>query len=950
MFEQGAERGAGGDVQASLKGAEQMVYCKRFLLTSTAAVAVAVSGPAWAQDVPATPQDSNANAAGANDIVVTGIRKSLEDSLETKRKAGSIVDVISAEGVGKFPDTNVAESLSHLPGIAVDHQFGEGEQISINGVEPALNRILIDGHSIASADWGGNPDDRSSRAFNYSLLSPEIISQAVVYKSPEARTQEGAIGGTVDIVTRKPLDLRPNTITASGGYEYNDRSNRGSPRGSILYSWHNADDTFGILGSASFDREYLARAGVAIYGYLTGDSFVQHDANGAVIRDASGEPVLQNPSATVNGGDRNALLTARLPAFLAHEYFQQTRQREGFSGAVQWKPADNLKLTATGLVIRGNYDNYSNSEFSYNVRGGLLQSATITNGLITSATFGAGTGSNWTGELDTIYRKSEIKNDTGSLAFDWHPGNWNVTGNGGYTQASGGKSPEYNLGFRTLQGFTVGANGQNTYLNWQHPASDANQWVTTAPAENSLQTEPAVLAATGGAGYLGAQIGYQATSGVTTDREKFGQVDVDRDVTLGPITKLLFGFRYADHNNQQVSYGQATFSNTGTSLSAIGAYTLDSGLYDGLSTTGNGTPYATITPAQVISTLNAANTLNVNRGLDTGSYFNVTERIYTGYVQANFELNKFHGNIGGRFAHTVDTPLFYNTSASCNKANPPVCTTTTALYNITHTDDRFLPAFNVSYDAGDTVVLRGAIAKVISRPRYGDLGGAVQANSSTLTASGGNPDLKPYAATNFGATAEWYFAPGALLSGELFYRDISNYITNATLDNQSFFDVTTGVTTGGYSLSRPVNGGKATVTGFSITGQAPLKWGFGIQANYTFADADTGLNGQGLPYLSRNTINVIPYYEKGAFQARLSYNRRSKYFYAFGRLSSADYTAAYEELDFSASVKLTHNITVTANASNLLDSTYYQYSQTPDAPTDLYKNGRVFSLNASFKM
>ncbi|WP_447406995.1 hypothetical protein, partial [Clostridium perfringens] len=89
------------------------------------------------------------------------------------------------------------------------------------------------------------------------------------YKTPEARIQEGAIGGTVDIVTRKPLDLKPGTLTATGGYEYNDRSKKGNFRGSALYSWHNESDTFAILGSVNYDKENLARAGVAVYGYLT---------------------------------------------------------------------------------------------------------------------------------------------------------------------------------------------------------------------------------------------------------------------------------------------------------------------------------------------------------------------------------------------------------------------------------------------------------------------------------------------------------------------------------------------------------------------------------------------------------------------------------------------------------------------------------------------------------
>jgi iron complex outermembrane receptor protein len=905
----------------------------RLFLLATTTLALAAS-PAFAQDT----NDGTPGATAPDTIVVTGIRRSLQDAIDTKRRTNAIVDVISAEDVGKFPDTNVAESLSHLPGVTVDHQFGEGEQVSIAGVEPALNRILVDGHSIASADWGGNPGDRSSRTFNYSLLSPEIISQAIVYKTPEARIQEGAIGGTVDIVTRKPLDLKPNTITASAGYEYNDRSNKGNFRGSALYSWRNKDDNFAILGSVNYDKENLARAGVAVYGYLTGDSFVQHDASGNVVRDANGEAVLQNPGATITGGSANDLLSARLPAFLAHEYFQQTRERLGFTGTVQYKPAPNLTLTGNAIVIRGNYDNFSNSEFSYNVRGSQLQSATITNGLITSATFAGvpATSSTWMGELDTNFRRTRIKNDTFTAMADWDLDGWKIEANGGYTRASGGKDPEYLLNFRTRQGFTVGANGRSTYLNWDNPASDGTQWISTSPAESHLQTEPAVLAATNGAGFYGAQIGGITSADNTVDKEKFGQIDFSHDLS-GFFSKIWFGVRASVHNNQQTTYGGATFTNNFFTLADLGSYTLDSGVYDGLSTTGNSVPYATLTQAAAIAALNASGTLNVTRALDTGSYFNVEERIATGYVQADFQSGKFRGNIGGRFVRTKDISRYYLSSNG-----------QTQLIVAPRTDDRFLPAVNVAYDAGSNVVLRAAAAKVIARPRYSDLAGSLSLDDTQQTGSGGNPDLKPYSATNYGLSVEWYFAPQSYFSGEVFYRDITNYIGNQTVE-QTITNQLTGRTLD-YSVSRPVNGGKATVTGFSLTAQANLLWGFGIQSNYTFASADTGINGEGLPYLSRNTFNIIPYYEKGPFQARLSYNYRSKYFYQFGRLQSANYTASYRELDFSASYNITKNFRLTANASNLLDETYYQYSSTPDAPTALYKNGRVFSINATFRM
>ncbi|HEX8445385.1 MAG TPA: TonB-dependent receptor [Sphingomonas sp.] len=907
-----------------------------------------VTSAAIAQEAPGGPGQDD------GDIVVTGFRRSIRDAIEVKRRANSIVDVISAEDIGKLPDSNIADSLARLPGVTVDRQFGEGEQLSIAGVEPALNRLTIDGHSVASADWGGNPSDRSSRSFNYSLLSPTIVSQAVVYKTPEARLQEGAIGATVDIVTRKPLDLGANTIAATGGYEYNDRAKRGSFRGSALYSWRNADETFGFLGAVNYDKEQLSRAGVASYWYRTGAALLEKypkDANGNIVYTGPNNTVASGP--TINGSlpnqaTINAFSNARYASFLAREFFKQERQRIGFSGAIQVKPADNLVLTGTALVIRGNYDNVSNSEYTYGYEGSQLTAATFipgTNGLpgiVTSATFaGLAPGSTGaTGQLDTNFRRTRIKNDSATLLLDWKPAGWEITGNAGATRASGGKDPEYLLDFRTQQGFTAGANGRKTTVDWQYPASDASRWISNFTAFGGENLSPSDQAANGGRPFFGRQIGgIPLQSGFTVDKEIFGELNFKREVNWGPIKDLLFGGRYVDHENSNTTFSNAIFTNRNFTLADLNPYVLAGDLYDGLGTSGNGTPYATLDKDGIIAALQNYGTTNIDRGFSKGDYWLVKEKIAAGYVQLNFETGKFRGNIGGRYVFTRDDSNFYLSSAG-----------NTVLTNVTNDEHRFLPAANISYQAGDDVVIRGAVAKVIARPRYSDLAGSITLDDATRSGGGGNPDLKPYAATNFGLSTEWYFKPGSLLSAEFFYRDISNYVGSSVdegPDGQGvqFTNVVTGQTLR-YAITRPINGGQAKVTGFSLSGNANLIWGFGIQANYTYADAETGF-ATGLPFLSRNTVTIVPYFEQGPFQARVSYNRRSKYFYRFGRQQSQDYTDAYRQLDMSVSYALTANIQVTAQASNLLDETYYQYSSTKNAPTSIYKNGRVFSIAAT---
>ncbi|RJG56198.1 TonB-dependent receptor [Sphingobium terrigena] len=893
-------------------------------LTTSALVALPLAAAAQQADVAAA-------SGSESEIVVTGYRASLRDAIEIKRKANSIVDVISAEDVGKFPDSNIADSLARLPGVTVDRQFGEGEQLSIAGVEPALNRLTIDGHSVASADWGGNPSDRSSRTFNYSLLAPAIVSQAIVYKTPEARLQEGAIGASVDVVTRKPLDLDANTFRFNGGYEYNDRASRGSLRGSALYSWKNQDETFGVLAAVNYDKEQLSRAGVASYWYRTGAALLDNANSSALV---NGKRI-----SDLTDAERTAFSDARYASFLAREFFKQERERIGFNGAVQFRPADNLTLTGTALIIRGNYDNVSNSMYTYGFEGSRMVSAQSSNGIVTSATFaGIPDGTNGaTGQLDTNFRRTRVKNDTYSAMLDWQPEGWLITGNAGYTKATGGKDPEYLLDFRTKQGFTAGANGKNTIVDWDSAASDPTKWLSNFTAVGGENLSPSDQAANGGVAFFGRQIGgIPLQSGFTKDDEKFGELNFKRDVSWGPITHLLFGARFADHSNSNTTFSNAVFTNRNFTLGDLDYYVLDKDLYKGLGTTGNGTPYATLDKDGIIAALDEYGTVQIDRGLAKNEYFKVDEKIGAAYVQANFEAGKLRGNVGVRFVHTKDVSNFYVQSNGIYE-----------LTRVSNSDDRFLPSINLIYDAGDQVVLRAAAAKVMARPRYSDLAGSISLDDATRSGGGGNPDLKPYAATNYGLSAEWYFAPGSFLAAELFYRDISNYVGNAVEDGVTFTNPVTGQTLD-YSISRPVNGGKAKVTGFSLSGNANLIAGFGLQASYTFADAETPF-ANGLPYLSRSTFQISPYFESGPIQARVSYNRRSKYFYRFGRQQSQDYTAAYRQVDAQISYAISEAIQLTATASNLLDETYYQYSSTPSAPTSIYKNGRVFSTSVSVR-
>ena len=853
-----------------------------------------------------TSQAQKEKAKTLQTITVTSYRGSLDKALNIKREAGAIVDAISAVDIGKFPDTNAAESLSHLPGITVDRQFGEGEKVSINGTDPALNRVLLNGQTIASGDWGGNPTDTSGRTFNYTLISPEIIDQMEVYKSPEARIDEGSIGGTVIIHTRKPLDLPANTLRGSVGYNYNDRSGQGNPRGSVLYSWKNSSDTFGALVSVTHDKENLSRAGIEFFGYTHGYNY----NDDGTLNAKNSIPA----TAQITGsGDVG---TAKVPVGINSSYFQQTRERNGIQAALQWRPNDKNEFNLTGLYIKGTYNNYSESEYVCPGCGdlGKVTAANVSGGYITSGTVSPNTS--WGqpyAELDANYRVTHVDTKSLNLKHDYYGDLWTFETQVGTTSATGGKDPEYLMKYLLQSGgYNFAYNGVNTSVNYDN--ASASNW--------GLAT-----------GQQAGGIYYQRTG----DRENYAQFDASRDLTWGPLSSLQLGAKYLDHHNSSNAYGNSIFVTSPITLTQFSPGGTPNGLFSGLGASGTLTNWATANLGDVQNYLKS-----LPQGvyhIDYGSSFGVKEVTTDVYAQLNFKSDVgLRGNVGLRYVDTKDTADYWNSTDAGKTWGPATASSSFK---------KPLPSFNLIYDLASDKVLRFSASKVIARPRYSDLAGSYSIDDSQHTASGGNPNLRPYQSTNFDFSAEWYFAPTSLLSTEFFYRKIGTYIISKTND-EVLYDVTTGQNAT-YSVTRPFNAANADVRGISLLYQQDLGLGFGVQTNFTYAHANT-TNGYNMPYLSRDTINIIPYYEHGPWSARINYSRRSAYFTQVGRLDSQVFADAYKELDFTVAYQVNNWMGVTASATNLLDSTYYWYNGVKYAPIGMYKNGRTFSLGVNFKL
>ncbi|HVI98142.1 MAG TPA: TonB-dependent receptor [Sphingomonas sp.] len=911
-----------------------MLYATKAIIAGTAsAIALTVAAPVWAQDATDT-QTTAATDDASGEIVVTGIRASLAAALDAKRNANAIVDSVSAEDVGKFPNTNVAEALTLVPGVTVDRQFGQGEKVSILGTDPALNRTLLNGQTVASADWFIL--DSPGRTFNYALLAPQLVDRVDVFKSPEARIDEGSIGGTVNVVTRRPLDMEPFTGAAALGYLYNDRSKKGDIQGSALLSWHNDAGTFGVLASFQRAKDRLRRDGLESYGTITADFWSGENDGGLSslnpTLDGDGNVVAPANCVGACADTLTANPDARFPNAFGTSYFEQGRERLTYSGTVQWKPVEQLTLTGDYLRIDANYDNFNQSLYAFpgNVwnSANKLTGLTVDDGIVTSATL-----HNALSVFDAQYRIAEMHSETWHGQAQWEDDHWSLNLEGGLSDADGGTKHQVFLEFLNWADYTVDISGAPKAPG---TISYANGGVLTDAS--SFATDP---------GWSGNLVDKP-----TKDKERYGQADLTLKFDSS-LKSIQLGYKYRHHRTSQ-AYAGVTVAGVSAPASLFdpsgaGGNYLDG--FDGVNDQMTGR--FKIDGGSMVDYVEGGDWLPDGAAFPVPSQFaaaeftagnwDVKENINAAYLQANFEQGALRGNVGVRYVDTKSTSAGY----VCTPAVPGAACTGEADWTWETTSKHYsnvLPNVNVAINLRPDLIFRFAAAQVIARPNYADMTNYFWLSDQILTGGGGNPDLDPYESTNYDASLEWYFSPNSILAAEVFYKDIGNYILQKTAPedhyNQSLDTVTT------YQISRPYNAGSASAKGFAIAYQQSLPWGFGVLANYTYSDA-SGEDGADLPYNSKHQASLSPFFESGPVSIRGTYTWRSKYFTGIDRADQM-YVRDSANLDVSATYNFTENLGLTLSGMNLTDSQYYAYANTERLPRGVYKNGRKFLATVNF--
>ncbi|HVO87675.1 MAG TPA: TonB-dependent receptor plug domain-containing protein, partial [Casimicrobiaceae bacterium] len=239
------------------------------------ASAVALAFAGMAIQAHAQQADKQAKADATETITVTGTRASIEKSLATKRNADSVIEVITADDIGKLPDKNVADALQRLPGVTISSSaggeggFDENDRVSMRGTNPSLTQTLINGHAVATGDWFVlDQVGLVGRSVSYTLLPSEVVGQVIVRKSATADLTEGGVAGAVDIITRKPLQFQQAlTMEAAAGYVYADLPKKYDPQFNALLNWKNDANTVGVMIQGFDEQRHLRRDGQELLGY-----------------------------------------------------------------------------------------------------------------------------------------------------------------------------------------------------------------------------------------------------------------------------------------------------------------------------------------------------------------------------------------------------------------------------------------------------------------------------------------------------------------------------------------------------------------------------------------------------------------------------------------------------------------------------------------------------------
>jgi TonB-dependent receptor len=835
------------------------------------------------------PEDAVSVAA----VVVTApYAASLDRAITLKRQAAYSLDAVSAEDIARLPAVNAAEALQLAPGVSLERHRGVGLYVSVRGLGPQFQNVLLNGRSVAMNDLVENGGFRG-RQFRFEMLPADAIDRIVVAKTTTANMDEGALGGNIDVRTFKPLDQgRRAAISVRASAGQNDRAD---PSASGVWSWVDGSGRLGLLAAGVVDRRRIRNDRL----YQTGWNL---DRFTAVLG-----PGLYTPSRT-------------RPTI-------ELEDRRLVSGdfALQWRPSAAWQTDVDLLLTRldAHYDEFGLDIYPDDAT---ISAPRFVPGSQTRVgdTVQAGTIDNvrWMASRETSLNRHDLA--AFGLHQRWNQGPWAVDADYASSRARS-YHPDGRGTVRARVAFFAP-------LRYDFGGGRHVGPTLTTPIDYADPSQ-----------FVGQAFDYTWKDSRDTDEAL--KLDVARTFS-GDLEKLSAGLE--QHRRVRDYRRRDWILNTvlGAPLTSLGSrYYGFSPFSDFLAGTDGDLPRRWVAPdarafyERLFTTDIAAQPPSVS---DLRNSFVVEEQIYSAYMRADFSSEWFgravDGDLGVRYAHTDQL-----SKGVLSSGVDPI----PAQWRKSYGD--WLPSANLRVTLAPDLLLRLGASRVVNRPNVVDNAPRITLARDTPTANGGNPDLNPFLATQLDVSLEWYFASGGALTGAVFDRRLDNYITA-----QNTFIQAPG--RGEVLLSTNVNGGNARIEGLEMAYSQTFKAlpapfdGLGVQGSLTLVRsranyfAGDRVIRNALLGLSRTNYSLLAFYERGRASVRVGYAWRGPYLTTIGSsITTPSHTEAFGSLDGAASWRIDRQLTLSLEGVNLTDARKYVYGETRDQPMEIHHWGRYLS-------
>lgn len=862
--------------------------------------------------------------ASDGDIIVTGMRASLSSAQNIKRNAQQLVDSVVAEDIGKLPDNNVVEALQRVPGIQVSPRArGESATVLIRGLPDVVT--LVNGRNIFST---------TGRSLSLADVPADLVAGVDVYKSRSADQLEGGIAGLINVRTRRPFDFKGFEFALAGREVYSEQPDRIDPYASALISnrWSTGIGEIGALISLSYHKTRYRDETIYSGGYFG------YNLDNSRAPYTPGVPL--DPRGT-GATDPRVFRTDVIGAFDRIG----TRTRPAVNGTLQWAPDDRLTIHADGLFYGYRERGNSNQNFT-SMNGTLLSPLVFVDDtkLVQSLSIANGRVANFGGAY-----KNTADRWQGALGADWTSGDWKASAEFSYTRSKAtdiGNNLDVDfIASRTDAVFNDGSGAPYFTLPNDDMADPSRYYLSRLSTTRTIGD--------------GKELAWRGDLSYRSPFLIFSGLDA--------------GVRVSKRDARSDSFTQTiNCSATG----AVQCYNIKAASLPGLMTVTPGDFYsgtrqfvrqwATPTTDYLLNNIGSLRQLF---GLAPGDpafqdtqHFDINEKNYAGYGQANVEVGRLDGQIGVR---VIRTDITSNAFLVLRGATSPV--------TIRNKSTDILPSLALRYKLKDNLFLRFAASKTITRPSFAQLNPAL-----TLTppvpgqqpfgrGTSGNADLKPIRSDNYDLSLEWYIDRSSSITATIFRRDVTGFIQSVT----SNFDIDyLGADNGVYQITRPENSGSGKLQGieggFTFFPKGLPTWldGIGVSANGTYIDGNNkalsplpGVTGyMDIPFqnVSKYSATGTFIYEKGGFSARASYVWRDKYnagLHFTGVNPNFITNGQISNLDLSFSYEINPNFTIVADATNILKNLYQTSFNDPALyPRDTVLYTRTFAIGFRAKI